>query len=134
MSTWLFLLQPIWTHCMLGCDGTGTIRCRWPACPRCWEASHCPTCLGRDPAACFSWSLQTSKTFQYFNITKYLNYLKNLFLSFTNEVSVVKGINFHIEKNLARAYRDAKCVSVCVSVCLSVGKNGITFDPLLEIN
>ena len=26
--------------------------------------------------------------------------------------SVVKGINFHIEKNLARAYRDAKCVSV----------------------
>ena len=44
------------------------------------------------------------------------------------ECSVVKGINLHIEKNLACAYRDAKCVSVClcvglsvcVSVCLSV--------------
>ena len=32
------------------------------------------------------------------------------------ECSVVKGINFHIEKNLARAYRDAKCVSVCLTV------------------
>ena len=57
-------------------------------------------------------------------------------LSFTNEVSelhsrsVVKGINFHTEKNLACAYRDAKCVSVC----LSGGKNRITFDPLHEIN
>ena len=47
-------------------------------------------------------------------------------LSFTNKVSewaklthsrsVVKGINFHIEKNLACAYRDAKCVSVCLTV------------------
>ena len=46
------------------------------------------------------------------------------------EHSVVKGINFHIEKNLAHAYRDAKCASVC----LSDGKNGITFDPLHEIN
>ena len=44
--------------------------------------------------------------------------------------SVVKGINFHIEKNFARAYRDAKCVSVC----LSGSKNGITFDLLHEIN
>ena len=32
------------------------------------------------------------------------------------ERSVVKGINFHIEKNLERAYRDAKCVSVCLAV------------------
>ena len=50
----------------------------------------------------------------------------------------MKGINFHIEKNLARAFRDAKCASVCVSVCvyvcMSEGKNGITFDPLHEIN
>ena len=46
------------------------------------------------------------------------------------ECSVVKGINFHIEKNLARAYRDAKCASVC----LSGGKNGITFVLLHEIN
>ena len=48
------------------------------------------------------------------------------------ECSVVKGINFHIEKNLARANRDAKCAFVCV--CLSGGKNEITFDPLHEIN
>ena len=48
----------------------------------------------------------------------------------TKEYSVVKGIKFHVEKNLARAYRDAKCASVC----LSGGKNGITFDPLHEIN
>ena len=32
------------------------------------------------------------------------------------EHSVVKGINFHIEKNLTRAYRDAKCASVCLAV------------------
>ena len=36
------------------------------------------------------------------------------------ECSVVKGINFHSEKNLAHAYRDAKCASVCLSVCLTV--------------
>ena len=46
------------------------------------------------------------------------------------ECSVVKGINFHIEKNLACAYRDAKCVSVCLCVGLSGSKNGITFDLL----
>ena len=32
------------------------------------------------------------------------------------ELSVVKGINFYIEKNLARAYRDAKCAFVCLSI------------------
>ena len=48
----------------------------------------------------------------------------------TKEYSVVKGKKFHVEKNLARANRDAKCASVC----LSGGKNGITFDPLHEIN
>ena len=46
----------------------------------------------------------------------------------------MKGIKFHVEKNLARAYRDAKCASVCLSVCLSDGKNRITFDPQHEIN
>ena len=50
----------------------------------------------------------------------------------TKKSSVVKGINFHIEKNLAHANRDAKCAFVCV--CLSGGKNEITFDPLHEIN
>ena len=42
----------------------------------------------------------------------------------------MKGINFLQEKNLACAYRDAKCASVC----LSGGKDGITFDVLHEIN
>ena len=55
-------------------------------------------------------------------------------MKLTYSRSVVKGINFHIEKNLARAYRDAKCASVCLSVCLSDGKNRITFDLLHEIN
>ena len=41
---------------------------------------------------------------------------------------------FPYRKNLARAYRDAKCASVCLSVCLSDGKNRITFDLLHEIN
>ena len=45
------------------------------------------------------------------------------------EQSVVKGINFHIEKNLAHAYTKG-----CTSVCLSESKNGITFDSQHEIN
>ena len=30
--------------------------------------------------------------------------------------TVESGIIFHIEKNIARAYRDAKCVFVCLAV------------------
>ena len=58
-------------------------------------------------------------------------------LSFTNEVSelhscsVVKG-----KKKILPVHMGMQNVhlSVCLSVCLSVGKNGITFDPLHEIN
>ena len=46
------------------------------------------------------------------------------------EHCVVKGLNFCIEKNLARAYRDGKCISDCVSET----KNGITFDIQHEFN
>ena len=46
------------------------------------------------------------------------------------ECSAVKSINYRTEKNLAFAYRDAKCVCVC----LSESKNVITFDELHEKN
>ena len=51
------------------------------------------------------------------------------------DVLFVKGINFHIEK-ISPMHIGMQNVrlSVCVSVCLSDGKNGITFDPLHEIN
>ena len=50
-------------------------------------------------------------------------------------MSVVKGINFHIEK-ISSVHIGMQNVrlSVCVSVCVSESKNGITFDPLHEIN
>ena len=41
------------------------------------------------------------------------------------ERSVVKGINFHKEKNLAHAYRDEKCASVCLKTLLKLNSKNI---------
>ena len=37
-------------------------------------------------------------------------------LSKPSKFQFMKGINFHTEKNHARAYRNAKCASVCLAV------------------
>ena len=57
-----------------------------------------------------------------------------IMLIYPSQTECSERYKFPYRKILARAYRDAKCTSVCLSVCLSGSINGITFDPLHEIN